>query len=537
MNERNGVRLEVAALMVAVAALGVYAFTLGNGFAYDDVPILLGDPRLGSLDLRAIFAGGYWQSSDIALYRPLTTLSFALDWGLAGQSAAWFHLTNVVLHAVVSVLVLLLLARLFPVRAALAGAFVFALHPVHVEAVANIVGRAELLAAAFTLAACLVWMGNGRARSLLAAALFALALLSKESAVMLPVLLVLVDAARREPFGDGTGAWLRRNAGSLLALAGVGLAYLALRWAVLGGLTPGRVDPTIELARTGSARIFTALQAWPIFARLLFFPVTLLADYGPRILLPIRTPGPGSLAGAILLVGTVLGGLGALFAGARRTGFGLLWFPVTIFTVSNLVIPIGVLVAERTLYLPSVAVSVAVAGLVLAGSRGPAPTRRAASIAAATVLALLAGRVLLRIPDWKSTDAVMAAQLRDRPDSFRATWHAARVMRSRGDAVAAGAAYDRAIELWPHRQGLVVEAAAFATDQGRLDRAAELARTLVREWPDDAVGYRLLAGFALDAGDHAAAERAITDGLRRAPADDVLRRMAAALDSIGGAAQ
>ncbi len=110
-------------------------------------------------------------------------------------------------------------------------------------------------------------------------------------------------------------------------------------------------------------------------------------------------------------------------------------------------------------------------------------------------------------------------------------------MRSRGDALAASIAYDRAIALWPHRRGLVVEAAAWATEQGRRDRAGELARQLVQDWPDDAVGYQLLAGFAFDAGDPEAAGRAIAEGLQRVPADEVLRRMAAALDSIAGAGQ
>jgi tetratricopeptide (TPR) repeat protein len=535
MNERSGVRLEVAALTVAMAALAVYALALANDFAFDDIPIVLGDPRLASLDLRAIFSSGYWQHSDLALYRPLTTLSFAVDWGLAGHSPAWFHLTNVLLHAAASVLVLLLLARLFPVRAALAGALVFAVHPVHVEAVANVVGRAELLAAVFSLAACLVWMRAGRGRGVATAGLFGLALLSKESAVMLPALLLLIDGARAEPFADGAGPWLRRNGGPVLALGAVALAWLAVRWVVLDGLVPGRVDPTLELAQTGRARILTALQVWPVFARLLFFPVRLLADYGPRILLPTQTVNTAAALGALLLCGVAVGGLAALGAGARRTAFGLLWFPVAVFPVSNLAIPIGVLVAERTLYLPSVAVSVGVAGLVVVLARASAPVRRAFSLTAAVVMALFAGRVLVRIPDWKSTDSIMAALVRDRPDSFRGMWHAARLMRARGDAVAANAAYDRALALWPRRQALVIEAAAWATDQGRRGRALELARQLVRDWPDDAVGYQLLAGLALDAGDRAAASRAIREGRERTPADEVLRRMAAALDSMGAA--
>ena len=532
MSEREGVRTPVAALAVAMAALAVFALALGNDFAYDDVPILLGDPRLRPpLDLRGIFTGGYWQNSDLALYRPVVTLSFALDWVLAPQSPAWFHLTNALLHAAASVLAFLVLARLFEPAAALFGGLVFAVHPVHVEAVANIVGRAELLAAVFVFAACLVWDGAGKFRTAAVAGLYALALLSKESAIMLPALLVLLDAGRGERFRHGFRAWARARARPLLALAAVAALYLVVRHAVLGGLAPGRVDPSLELARSGGDRILTALQAWPVFARLFFLPDVLLADYGPRILLPADGLNPAALAGAALVACTVLGGAAALAAGARRAAFGLLWFPVSLLPVSNLLVPIGVVAAERTLYLPSLSLAVAAAGVALALTRVPAGLRRPATAAAAVVLIFLAGRSVLRIPDWKSTDSIMAALVRDRPDSFRGTWHGARFLRQQGDPAAASAAYDRAIQLWPHRQALVIEAAAYAVDSGRLQRAAELASMLVRDWPDDVAGYRLLAGLALDSGDRRAAADAIQNGLRLAPADDILRRMAAALDS------
>ncbi len=160
---------------------------------------------------------------------------------------------------------------------------------------------------------------------------------------------------------------------------------------VLGGLTPGHVDPALELARTGAARVYTALQAWPVFVRLLLFPLTLLADYGPRILLPTQTLDRAAIVGALLLGLTLIGGLVALARGAPRAAFGLLWFPVAIFPVSNLAVPIGVLVAERTLYLPSVAISVAVAGLVVTASRFPARIRRFASLAAAITVCVARG--------------------------------------------------------------------------------------------------------------------------------------------------
>src|SRR5690606_32749305 len=194
------------AAVTALAALALYALSLRNGFAYDDVPLILLDARVHSLrNLRDIVFGPYWPAGaeDLAIWRPLTTLSFAVDWALSDGRAAWFHATNTALNAVACVLAFLVLCEFFTPAAALVGALLFTVHPVHVEAVANVVGRAEMLAGIPMLAACLLWARRSAeevrptGRIVLATAvLFAVALLAKESAAMLPFLLLLIDAAR-----------------------------------------------------------------------------------------------------------------------------------------------------------------------------------------------------------------------------------------------------------------------------------------------------------------------------------------------------
>lgn len=597
MNDLRDVRTSVGALAVAVTALLLFAPSLANGFAYDDVPIILGDARVQSFEhLGAIFTRGWWASADLALYRPLTTLTFALDWQLAPGSAAWFHFVNVLLHAGASTLVFLLLARLWSAGAALVGALIFAAHPVHVEAVANVVGRAELLSAIFVFGCCLVWssgrahgkVGSSVGRSadpadepdgvespadpscgrrstarawILPAALFALALLSKESAIVLPAVLVLIDAATGELKLRELAGYVRRNAVAFGAMIAVAVAYMLVRAAVLGAVTPGRLDPLLEVASSPADRLFTALQAWPVWVRLLIFPAELLADWGPRTLMPAAGLTRAAAIGLLLLASTLLGGAIALFTGRGRAALVLLWFPVTMLPVSNLIIPIGVLVAERTLYAPSFAVALAVAALaarsvfaartaaavrgtshaITAAAATPAPSaavvhgpapgsaRRAALVLLGFVLALFSLRVVTRIPDWRSTDSVMLALVRDRPESFRGHWHLARMERSDGRVDAAIAQYDTAVALWPHRQRLVLEAAGYAIEQKRHAHTLALATLAARRWPDDVESHRLLAGAALDAGEVATAERAIADGLRLAPGDSMFQRMSAAI--------
>jgi hypothetical protein len=540
---KPAIRTSVAALAVGFVALALYAISLRNGFAYDDVPIVQGDPRIRSLEnIAAIFTGGYWNEADLALYRPLTTLSFAFDWSLAPDTPAWFHFTNILLHAGASVLGFLLLARFFAPAAALAGGLVFAAHPVHVEAVANVVGRAELLSSLFAFACCLAWLGPPARpaseerstpwRISLAAVFLLAALLSKEGAIMVPAMLVLLDVAARRLELRRAVEYLRRNGVAFAALLLIVVAYGALRYAAIGSFAPSRLDPVLEVVQDPGQRILTALQAWPWYLRLLLFPVTLLADYGPRMILPATGWTRGAAVGLLLLASALVGGVIALARGNRRFALGLLWFPVTVLPVSNLIVPIGVLIAERTLYLPSFAIAIAVSGLTAALLAVPTLTHRSIAAAVAAVVLLLSLRVATRIPEWTSTDRVMVALTQDRPDSFRGHWHLARMARSRRDVARALTEYETAIALWPHRKRLLVEAGAYAAEQRQLERAASITAIAAEQWPDDVDIQRMRAGIALDLGDRATARAAIDAGLRLQPRDEVLRRMAAALDSL-----
>lgn len=530
------------AVATALAALAVYALSLRNGFAYDDVPLIPLDARVHSLgNLRGIVFGPYWPAGGegLAIWRPLTTLSFAVDWALSGGLPAWFHATNTVLNSAACVLAFLLLCELFTPAAALAGALLFALHPVHVEAVANVVGRGEMLAGIPMLAACLLWARRSAqemrpaGRTVLAtAALFALALLAKESAVMLPCLLLLIDAARgRWRLERGSvSAYARSVLPALVTLLVVLVAYAALRAAVLGGLVPARPHPAAAVLEDRTHLILTALQAWPVYLRLLLFPRTLLIDYGPRVIMPATAWTGHALAGLLILAALLAGGVLALARGRGRAALALLWFPVAGLPVSNLLVTIGVLVAERTLYVPSFALAVAAAGgASVVGRLRSNESRRLAAVVGAAALLLLAARTALRVPEWDSTERIFAALVRDRPDSFRAHWVLGRAARHAGDRDAARAHYGKAVRLWPYRDVLVAEAAAFAMEDGRLAEGREMAAFGVARWPDDLALQRLFAAASLDLGDTTAAWAGIEAGLRLEPADPLLNQMRTAL--------
>lgn len=493
---------------MAAVALVAYFPSFWNGFAYDDVAVIPGDPRVHSLEtLWKVFVEPYWtfHGKELAIYRPLTSVTFGLDWLISGGYATWFHLTNVLWHMAASVLLVAVLAEFFPPLAACFGALVFAAHPVHVEAVANVVGRAEMISSVFYFLAILLWIRRGdapRTRTLVAVvACYAAAMLAKESAATLPALLVLADAAKGRWTArvESIVAYLRRNLVPLVALALALAGEVAVRLAVLGRMSPSIVEPLFERVTGTAARILTALQAWPVYARLLFFPRTLLADYGPRVDMPTASWTIAGALGLLIVAGLVVGGLLALERGRGRTALGLLWFPVTVLPVSNLLFPTGIFVAERTLYLPSVALSIGASALawkVLEAGWSRA-AKSAAAAAAIAVVAALGVRSALHVPVWSSTGAVFDALGRDAPQSFRYYWYRGRDAVRVKNYREAHDAFAHALRLWPYRETMVVEAVEAAVAGKQYDYAHALAAYAVREWPDNEKARKLFEATAV----------------------------------------
>ena len=366
----------LALLLVLLAVLPFWPSVTGD-FIEDDLPIIrdrieLRDPA----NLPGLFAQTYWPKElPGGLYRPLTLASFALDrvsWGVdeTGAPARFgVHATNLILNALVALLLFQLLRERTGSReAAFLGAALFAVHPVHVEAVSHMVGRADLLLTVFFLAAFLMHARGPGAR-VCAAGLYLAACLCKEMAVVLPG--VLLVRAWLERSDASAGAFLRRQAVELAPMALALAVFLALRGVALGAASNPPLGfalytPPQYLAFQDPAAFeigFTMLRALGEILRVLIAPFSLSADYS-------GFPHATRLSGAVALsaAGVVAAFLAALLAlrrGRRDPIFWLSWFGLTWLPVSNLLFASGIVVAERTLYLPSVAV----AGLATAGVR------------------------------------------------------------------------------------------------------------------------------------------------------------------------
>lgn len=403
---KSPARSPLPLLLVAAAAIAVYLGALSNGYALDDVPIIATNPVVHRWStLWEAFGQPYWPPAwGAAMYRPLAIIAYAVDWR---AGVVWLHAVNLLWHAAVSILVAALTRRWTGSdMASLVAGLLFALHPVHVEAVANIVGRAELMATLFVvlsvLAAleydCLGW-------SMVA---LALGLLSKETAATVPALVAAGWVA-----GVGRRPSTRRKLAYVGSWVGLGVVYVAVRWTILHPYVEQQQLAPVFLGASFPATRMTAVAAIADFARLLFFPLTLRVDYSPGERTLVTSPFDVRLIlGVICLVGwAVLIGW-AWRRGRRHEAFALSWIGISLLPVANLLFPIGVLVAERTLYLPSVGLCLAVGFWI----RGVAA--RPLAWAAAVVLAACGVRTALRVPVWSSTVRVASSVSRDSPRSY-----------------------------------------------------------------------------------------------------------------------
>jgi len=541
----------LAQLIPAVVAVACYVGALANGFAYDDVVIVRDNYTIHSLaTIPFALRIPYWYTTG-HLYRPLTTLLFALEWIPSHGSPAVFHAVNIAWHAMASALVARLVLRCWPggratraptvggdpVAAAVAGC-IFAIHPVHVEAVANVVGASELMCAVALLGLALVVLESPRAASttpsrerlLAIGVLAAAATASKEVGVVAPIVawaaawLAAHNAESHEP---GTRALAWRWTWPITVAAAAGVAFLlAVRVLILDALA-GDKPHAAFLAATPWQATALALASLPRAVGLMLVPQLPRPDYSP-------TDAALAYPNAILVIlggALVVAGIAVIVAHARRPTpwtFAAVFTVATLAPVSNLIVRTGVVVAERTLYSPSVGVALVYgAALAIAWQ-----TRRWLIMGLAGALAAVAlVFTITTVPIWHDSPAVFAAMRVRAPESYKTYSLSAAEQEATNNPAAAHRYYMQSLALFSHDPTVLQDAAANAltlrdtTDAlNWYDRALAVDSTTLR-------ARTALAALLIHRGDTTRARVLLEDGLRRSPNQRTWRQM---LVSIGG---
>ena len=417
-----------------------YANSFGGEFVLDSGPLILRDARVHTVslhNLKEVVAHSYWWPQlESGLYRPLTTFSYLFNYAILDgrDHPLGYHCINFLLHAANAFLIYLLSLHLARQHwPAFFAAALWALHPIATEAVTNIVGRADELAALGVLGALLLHIRSTREagrRKLpwLAAMAVAttLAVFSKESGVTVVALVLLYDFTWRIPLGSSLGAmatraWQFFREGYLFLAIPI-LAMLGVRGAVLrhSGAMEIPFGDNPLLAADLLTRWATAIRVIGKYSGLLAWPGTLSIDYSYNQipLLNWRSATWRDAAGAAAVLGLLL--LAAFCYRRSRLGFFLIGFSaIALLPATNLLVLTGTIMAERLLYLPAAGFGIAVA---LGAYRLCARLQWRPVVAAVALGALgtaYGARTYRRNSDWKDSENLFASAVDAAPDSYK----------------------------------------------------------------------------------------------------------------------
>lgn len=455
--------------VVFFVAVIAYGNSFPGVFFLDDISIVRDNPLVTHFNLIDILRSDYWHPHyGSGLFRPLTILSLAFNRMIFGPAAWGYHLVNVLLHGVTAVLLWQVLCRWKTgTVAALTAALFFALHPIHTEVVNEAVGRSELLVACLLLAGLLLYQKEGVAAQCGVALCYLLALCSKEHAIVFIVLLPVWVV-----FDSGI-AGIRRRRVLWLALLALTVGWLLWRqFGVVNVLpVPALAEAASPLAFVdGMTRVLTALRIQGLYLEKLVTAVGLQAAYSPADIPFVRELF--SIQGMATVV-VVLTSVGLLLAGWRRhshLALFALFFLVSFLPTSNLFFPIGVSMAERLAYTPSIWFC---AALGVAVGKGFASSRWRAAVLfmAGGYLLWLGGMTWVRNQEFSSPEALWRAEVANNPNDFLAWQLLSSSLAAQGLDAEAEAGYRRMLALAPDYPGGLRRIVEYYLERGRFAEA------------------------------------------------------------------
>ncbi|XP_071455403.1 protein O-mannosyl-transferase TMTC4-like [Hetaerina americana] len=536
-------------VIVALAAFLTYFNSLDGNFVFDDSEAIVKNKDVHpEAPLWNVFQNDFWgtplkSNNSHKSYRPLTVLTFRWNcWMSGGLWPFGFHLINVLLHAIVSVLMLPSLERLFLTpcpRASLLAALLFAVHPIHAEAVAGIVGRADLLCALFFLLSFLAYcqavdksscppgqsIPNGSSSNVwlfVSMLLCSVSMFCKEQGITVIGLcsvydvigssqLDLASIIEKNHKGKNGSVHLRRNPPRkiqrwhpilvrhlLLLLTGIGL--LTFRWKVMASSPPvfHPVDNPASFSDSILTQVLTHGYVWALNAWLLLCPEWLCFDWSmgsiPLISSPTSDPRALIALPIFCFIMVVLGAQAFLHPqpshSNRVLAMGLALLSVPFLPASNLFFRVGFVVAERVLYIPSAGYCIIVVlGLCHLSSNVSPSQRNLLLVMYVCLLMVLGIRSVVRSAQWRTEESLFISGLGICPLNAKVHYNVARNAADRGDRSLALYHYREAIRLHPEYDQAMNNLANLLKDNGGLMEAEVLLRKAVSLRHDFSAGW------------------------------------------------
>ena len=489
----------VAALCAALVVLTIAAFTgvLSNGFVqYDDGPYVMENEHVRS-GLNAESIEWAFTSAYSANWHPVTWLSHMLDVQLYGLDAGRHHRTSLILHVLNVMLLFLLLVRmtkaLWP--SALAAAL-FAIHPLHVESVAWVAERKDVLSTLFWLLTFFAWVkfvrGRKRRWYALSLASFSLGLMTKPMLVTLPFTLLLLDfwPLRRItlPLEKASGAiknvLLEKAPFFALSAVSCVITFVIQRGA-------GAVQDVENFPLSG--RIANATVAYATYLGKVFWPSRLAVFYPHHHIGLLSWP----MAGAALLLAAVTAGVIRLFKRAPYLAFGWFWYLGTLVPVIGFV-QVGVQErADRYTYVPLVGIFIAIAWALAAWEAKSRPIRLGGICVSALALASLFPVTRLQVGYWADSASLFGRALAVTKDNYLAHYNVGLLLYNQGNKEEALAHYQEAARIKPDYFHALDNLGNVYADLGRNEEAIAQYTEALRYRPDNAKALSNLGAILL----------------------------------------
>jgi len=398
-------------LILAVVIFGIYYNSLDNLFVFDDENLIVANESIKGIKfIPDYFVGDEGFHKVIGrYYRPVVFSTYAIDYSIWGLEPFGFHLTNILIHTIATLVLFSLLKQFFGkdktgVTAALAGSLVFAVHTIHTEAVAWISGRTDSIVAIFYFASLLYFIKyrrEGKSNKLLylSAGFYLLGLFSKEMIFTFPLIAIIYDLI----IGKQTLKALIKKPKPYIFFIAVTVFYLILRHMVLSDF-PERENYLYFIGKDKLIVFATMLKTIPTYLKLMFYPVNLLYHYNGVI------PDAESLTEFIVLVSAFVTVGFIFYAIEVRENLPILSFLILFFFISLLpvlnIIPTMNLMAERFLYVPSFAIALFTGWIFFKIKDNK--YKPVAAIGLLVVLIVLAHLTIERNKDWKDNETLFA---------------------------------------------------------------------------------------------------------------------------------
>lgn len=476
--------------------LAVYWPVGGHDFIlYDDTAYVTENPHVRAGLTPASVAWAF-TSPDQPNWHPLTWLSHMLDVRLFGLNPAGHHATSLALHLASTLVLFLLLRRMTGARwrSALVAAL-FALHPLHVESVAWVAERKDVLSAFLGLLALLAWTGwiarPARLRYGLALLGFAAALMAKPMLVTLPFLLLLLDwwpFGRWSP-GAGVAGPAPRRAAAVPEPAGAGplplKALVIEKWPFFGLAAAASLTTILFQQRAGAMAAAGHFPAWARVGNAFVSYVTYLIKTVWPSRLAVLYPHPGAALAPLRAAGAaalLLGLTAAVWRGSRERPWlavGWLWFLGMLVPVVGFV-PVGLQAwADRYSYLPLIGIFIIVAWGAADLARRSSMTRWVAGLAAGLALVGCAAATRIQLGWWRDSVTLFSRTLAVTRDNAVIENNLGLVLGRMGKTDEAMANLRAALRIWPDYEEAHNNLGNALADRGRWSEAiAEYAETL-----------------------------------------------------------